>query len=219
MAAPPHPTAWDDAATRRAWKKLLISAALGQVLWPTAWVGLLAWYAVMSVTWTLWLFVAPMAYTFYRTFLQWAYWRGALRARRLLRQYPWQVHEAPESGIGNLPGVRDGYAWLRFPDPEAPDQHVTMVMHSHVRSVWWGGRLGKRAKAARREQVREIWFAGDPRFAAVIAVPGPRHIYVIHQGASYTQGVPADGHGAGSQALELARRAGVRVRDTDSVGS
>ena len=215
---PTYPTAWDDQATRRAWTKLLICAALGQVLWPAAWVTLLAWYVSMSVTWTLWLFFVPMAYAFYRTFLQWAYWRGAFRARLILRQYPWQMYEAPESGIGNIPGVRKGYAWLNIPNPEVPDQQVTMVMHSHVRSIWWGGRLGKRAGAERKAQVREIWFAGDPRFAAVLAVPGPRRLYVIHQRPSYTPGLPADAHGAGPQALELARRAGVRVPDVSSVG-
>ncbi|MEU9151055.1 hypothetical protein AB0D59_11000 [Streptomyces sp. NPDC048417] len=219
MPATHHPTAWGDPATRRAWTKLLISAALGQLLWPAVWLGLLAWYVSMSITWTLWLFFVPMAYAFYRTFLQWAYWRGAFRTRRLLRQYPWHVYEAPESGIGNLPGVGNGYAWLRFPNPEVPDQQVTMVMHSHVRSIWWGGRLGKRAKDERKAQVREVWFAGDPRFAAVIAVSGPRRLYVLHQRPSYNPGIPADGHGAGSQALELARRAGVRVPGPDSVGS
>ncbi|MEU9347258.1 hypothetical protein AB0D74_39260 [Streptomyces sp. NPDC048278] len=215
---PTYPTAWDDQATRRAWTKLLICAALGQVLWPAAWAALLAWYVSMSVSWTLWLFFVPMAYAFYRTFLQWAYWRGAFRARRILRQYPWQMYEAPESGIGNIPGVRKGYAWLNFPNPEVPDQQVTMVMHSHVRSIWWGGRLGKRAGAERKAQVREIWFAGDPRFAAVLAVPGPRRLYVIHQRPSYHPGLPADDHGAGPQALELARRAGARVPDVSSVG-
>ncbi|MGW3446954.1 hypothetical protein [Streptomyces sp. NPDC001076] len=215
---PTSPTAWEDQATRRAWTRLLICAALGQVLWPAAWVALLAWYVHMSTTWTLWLFFIPMAYTFYRTFLQWAYWRGAFRARLLLRQYPWHMYEALESGIGNIPGVRNGYAWLKFPNPDMPDQRVTMVMHSHVRSVWWGGRLGKRAKAERKAQVGEIWFAGDPRFAGVLAVPGPRRLYVIHQRPSYNPGLPADAHGAGPQALERARRAGVRVPDVSSVG-
>ncbi|MEU3335654.1 hypothetical protein ACWCQ1_17205 [Streptomyces sp. NPDC002144] len=181
MAPTHHRSAWDDAATRRAWAKLLTCAVLGQILWPVAWTGLLAWYVSMSAAWTLWLFFAPMAYAFYRTFLQVAYWRGALRARRLLRRYPWQTFHTPESGVGNTPGVRAGYAWLRFPHPEAPDERVTMAMHSHVRSVWWGGRLGKRARPERKAQVREIWFAGDPRFAAVIAVPGPRRLYVLRQ--------------------------------------
>ena len=185
-----HPSAWDDPATRHAWTRLVTCAALGQFFWPLAWAALLAWYVSMSETWTLWLFFVPMAYTFYRTFLQVAYWREAFRARSLLRRYPWQRYNAPESGIGNIPGVRSGCAWLRFPLPDAPDQQVTMTMHSHVRSVWWGGRLGKRAKPERKAQVQEIWFAGDPRMAAVIAVPGPRRLYVLHQRPSYSPGIP-----------------------------
>ncbi|WP_369261217.1 hypothetical protein [Streptomyces sp. R35] len=173
----------------------------------------------MSITWTLWLFFIPMAYTFYRSFLQPRYFIGAFRARRLLRQYRWQIYETPESGIGNIPGVRAGYVWLKFPDPEAPDQLVTMVMHSHVGSDWWGGRLGKRAKPERKVQVQEIWFAGDPRFAAVIAVPGPRRLYVIHQRPNYNRAVSADARGAGPDALERARRAGVHVPDPRSAAS
>ncbi|WP_327430821.1 hypothetical protein [Streptomyces sp. NBC_01236] len=215
MAPTPDSTAWDDEATRRAWTKLITCAIAGQTLWPAAWVGLLAWYAIMSITWTLWLFFIPMAYTFYRSFLQLAYFTGAFRARRLLQHYPWQVWETPESGIGNIPGVRAGYAWLKFPDPEASDQLVTMVMHSHVRSVWWGGRLGKRAKPERKTQVEELWFAGDPRFAAVIAAPGPRRLYVIHQRPSYNKSLPAEAHGASPQALERARRTGIHVPDPD----
>ncbi|MEV7324737.1 hypothetical protein [Streptomyces sp. NPDC093970] len=213
-----QPTAWDDPATRRAWVKLLFCAVLGQLFWPAAWTGLLAGYVSMSVTWTLWLFFVPMAYTFYRTFLQVAYWQGAFRARGLLRRYPWQMFDAPESGIGDVPEARSGYAWLKFPEPDAPNRQVTMVMHSHVRSIWWGGRLGKRAKAARKEQVREIWFAGDPRFAAVIAVPGPRHLYVIRRRPIDHRGPAGDGHSAGSSALEPALPADARVPDPDSTG-
>ncbi|MFJ2832720.1 hypothetical protein ACIPC1_35080 [Streptomyces sp. NPDC087263] len=214
-----HLTAWEDPATRRAWTKLVICAIACQILWPVAWMGLLAWYVVMSITWTLWFFFVPMLYSFYRAFLQPRYIIGAFRTRRLLRHYPWQVHETPESGVGNIPGVRAGYTWLRFPDPEAPGQLVTMVMHSHVRSVWWGGRLGRRATPERKAQVREIWFAGDPRFAAVIAAPGPRRLYVIHQLSSYNWAIPAEAAGATPQALDRARRAGVHVPDPHSAAS
>lgn len=178
MAQTPNPTAWDDPDTRRAWTKLIGCAVLGQILWVAAWIGLLAMYVVLSAPWTLWLFCAPLLYTFYRAFLQRVYISTALHARRLLREYPWRVFEDLASDIGNLPGVRPGYAWLQLPDPQAPNQHVTMVMHSHVRSMWWG-RLSKRAAPHRKAQIRQIWFAGDPRLAGVIAVPGPRHFYVL----------------------------------------
>jgi len=180
MAPTHYPTAWDDPDTHRAWTKLIGCAVLGQILWVAAWVGLLVWYVTLSATWTLWLFFMPLLYTFYRAFLQRVYIGTALHARRILREHPWQVFEDLASDIGNLPGVRPGYVWLQLPDPQAPNEHVTMVMHSHVRSMWWG-RLSKRASPHRKAQVRQIWFAGDPRVAGVIAVPGPRHFYVLTQ--------------------------------------
>ncbi|MER7477024.1 hypothetical protein ABTX60_05090 [Streptomyces sp. NPDC126510] len=207
-------TAWDAPATRRAWMKLVVCAVLGQVLWPTAWVGLLAWY-VSSPTWTLWLFFAPMLYAFYRTCLQPAYILWALRARRLLRVYPWQIHMNPESGIGKIPDAGPADVWLKFPDPDRPNETVGMVMRSHLRAVFWARRLGPGVKPAKAAQVEEIWFAGDPRFAGVIAAPGPRRLYVICQRLSY-RGIAPGVEGASLQAVEHARRAGVRVEGPSS---
>ncbi|KPI04208.1 hypothetical protein OK074_4735 [Actinobacteria bacterium OK074] len=208
-----HPTAWDDPATRRAWRKLMTWAVLGQILWPATCVGLMAWYVRMPI-WTLWFFFVPMIYSFYRTFLQRFYWMGAYHARPFLRHYPWQMFEEPESGInlGDIPGAQRGMAWLKFPNPEAPDEHVTIAMDTHVRAWWWSRRLGKRAKPERKAQVREIWFAGDPRFAAVIAAPGPRRFYLLSQRPDKRD--LADPQNAGPEALARARRAGVRLPES-----
>ncbi|WP_369246968.1 hypothetical protein [Streptomyces sp. R41] len=210
MAPTQDSTAWADPATRRAWTQLVTFAILGQILWPVAWVGLLAWY-VISPTWTLWFFFVPMLYSFYRTFLQPAYITWALRALRLLREYPWQVYERPESGIGKVPDAGPGDVWLKFPDPEQSAGRVAMVMRSHLRATFWARRLGPGVKPEKAAQVQEIWFAGDPRFAAVIAIPGPRRLYVICQRPSYNRGIPGHAHGAGPDAVERARRAGIRV--------
>jgi hypothetical protein len=195
-------------------------AVLGQILWPAVWAGLMAWYVIMSVTWTLWLFFAPMLYSFYRAFLQPSYILWALRTRRFLRVYPWQVFEAPESGIGRIPGATPGDVWLSFPNPERPDDRVQVILSVHIRSVWWRRRLGRGYNTEKTAQAKTVWLAGDPRFAAVIAVPGPRHLYVILQRPADKSGT-ADPRDASPQALERARRAGVRVPDahTDSGAS
>lgn len=184
-----HSAAWDDPATRRAWAKLVTCAFLGQALWPAAWLGLLAWYVVMSISWTLWLFFVPLLYTFYRAFLQPAYIAWAFHTRRLLRAYPWRVFEEPESGIGDAPGATAGDVWLRFPDPEHPAETLVMILHAHVRSRWWRRRLGRGYTTEKTAQVRQVWCAGDPRFAAVIAAPGPRRFHVLRQPPSKEQGV------------------------------
>ncbi|MCG7206875.1 hypothetical protein [Streptomyces arenae] len=211
-----HRTAWDDSETRRAWAKLVTCAFLGQLLWPAAWLGLLAWYVSISISWTLWLFFVPLLYTFYRAFLQPAYISWAFHTRRLLRAYPWQVFEEPRSGIGEIPGATDGDVWLSFPNPERPDETLPMILKVHVRSMWWRRRLGRGYTTAKAARARQVWFAGDPRFAAVIAVPGPCRLYVVQQRPSGDRGV-ADTHGASAAALERARRAGVRLPDPDSV--
>ncbi|WP_316779406.1 hypothetical protein [Streptomyces sasae] len=213
-----HPTAWDDPATRRAWAKLVTCALLGQILWPAVWLGLLAWYVIMSISWTLWLFFVPLLYSFYRAFLQPAYISWAFHTRRLLRAYPWQVFEEPESGIGKVPGATDGDVWLSFPNPERVDEKLPMILKSHIRSMWWRRRLGRGHTSVKTAQAGEVWFAGDPRFAAVVAAPGPRHFYVVQQRPMNKRGV-ADPHGASPAALERARRAGVRLPDPNSATS
>ncbi|MFD4597363.1 hypothetical protein ACFWPQ_04920 [Streptomyces sp. NPDC058464] len=210
-----HPAAWDDPATRRAWAKLVTCAFLGQILWPAAWLGLLAWYVTMSMTWTLWLFFVPLLYSFYRAFLQPSYISWAFHARRLLRAYPWQVFEEPENGIGKVPGATAGDVWLSFPNPERQDEKLPMILKVHIRSMWWRRRLGRGYTTEKTKQIREVWFAGDPRFAAVIAVPGPCRFHVVQQRPTNERGV-ADLRGASPAALERARRAGVRLPDPNS---
>ncbi|MFD4522656.1 hypothetical protein ACFWP7_01695 [Streptomyces sp. NPDC058470] len=213
------PTAWDDPQTRRAWTKLIACAIAGQVIWPVVWVGLLAAYVIMSITWTLWLFFIPMLYSFYRAFLQPAYFTWALRTRRILQEYPWQAFEAPESGIGTIPDTTAGDVWLSFPHPERSDEMVPVVLRVHIRSAWWRRRLGRGFSTEKTAQAKTVWFAGDPRFAAVIAVPGPRRLYVIHQRPSYGKSMSAEAAGATPQALDRARRAGIHVSDPHSAAS
>jgi len=189
MAVIRHSKAWDDPATRRAWTKLFVFALLGQILWPVAWVGLLAWHVSLPV-WTLWIFFVPLLYSFYRTFLQPAYVTSALRTRRLLREHPWQVFDAPESGIGEIADAGMGDVWLSFPDPERLGEKVPVVLHGHIRSAWWRRRLGRGFTTKKTTQAKEIWLAGDPRFAGVIAVPGPRRLFVIYQRPSNKGGNP-----------------------------
>ncbi|WP_406440075.1 hypothetical protein OHB00_32680 [Streptomyces sp. NBC_00631] len=210
-----HPTAWDDPATRRAWVKLVTCALLGQILWLAAWLGLLVWYVTMSLTWTLWLFFVPLLYSFYRAFLQPSYISWAFHTRRLLRAYPWQVFEEPENGIGKVPGATAGDVWLSFPNPERLDEKLPMILKVHVRSMWWRRRLGRGYTTEKTRQIREVWFAGDPRFAAVIAAPGPRRFHVVQQRPMNRRGV-ADPRDASPAALERARCAGVRLPDANS---
>lgn len=208
-----HPTAsataWDDPATRDAWSRLFTFAVTGQILWPVVCAG--AFYAMLLIgQWSMWLLLPIALYGLYRTFLQREYIASAVQARRILRAYPWQMHRTPESGIGQIPGAKLGDVWLAFANPDQPERDVPVILHGHAGSVWWRRRLGRGYESEKTRQVAEVWFAGDPRFAGVIAVPGPRRLFLLLQFAAPQSG--ADGEKQASpEAVERARRAGVQV--------
>ncbi|MEU1099984.1 hypothetical protein ABZ408_03220 [Streptomyces tibetensis] len=208
-----HPTgsacAWDDSATESAWQKLFTFAVAGQILWPAVCTG--AFLLMIFVgRWSMWVMLPVVVYALYRSFLQRQYIVAAVQARRILKVYPWQTHETPESGIGQIPGAKLGDVWLAFPNPDRPGDGVHIILHGHARSAWWRRRLGRGYETEKTAQVAEIWFAGDPRFAGVIAVPGPKRLFVLYQLARLN--VRTDGErNASPEALERARRAGVRL--------
>ncbi|MEU6067333.1 hypothetical protein ABZ864_23280 [Streptomyces sp. NPDC047082] len=170
-----------------------------------------AFYAMLLIgQWSMW-FLLPIAmYALYRTFLQREYIASAVQARRILRVYPWQVLRTPESGIGQIPGAKLGDVWLAFPDPDRPERDVPIILHGHAGSVWWRRRLGRGYDNEKTRQVAEVWFAGDPRFAGVIAVPGPRRLFPLLPFAA-PQSCAGGEKQASPEAVKRARRAGVRV--------
>jgi hypothetical protein len=208
-AAPASTTAWDDSTTRASWMKLIYFAVAGQIVWPAVCVGAFVLMILLG-QWSIW-FMAPISvYALYRTFVQRQYIVSAIQMRRFLKVYDWQVHQTPESGIGQIPGAATSDVWLAFPDPDQADNSVAVILHGHARSAWWRRRLGRGYETEKTAQAAEVWFAGDPRFAGVIAVPGPRRLFLLYQlGGS---GAQADKQQSASpEALDRARRAGVRI--------
>ncbi|MFB6843398.1 hypothetical protein ACFCXS_00790 [Streptomyces sp. NPDC056373] len=207
-----HPTssaeAWEHSATQSAWKKLFTSAVAGQVLWPAVCVGAFV-LMILAGRWSMWVMLPVAVYALYRSFLQRQYLVAAAQTRRLLKVYPWRSHKTPASGIGQIPGAKLGDVWLAFPNPDQSDDVVHVILHGHARSAWWRRRLGRGYGSEQTAQVAEIWFAGDPRFAGVIAVPGPKRLFLLYQLAD--SHASTDEWVASPEALELARRAGVRV--------
>ena len=201
--------AWEDPATHRAWKKLFIFAVLGQILWPATCLGAFVLMLLVG-RWSVWLLLPISVYALYRAFLQRQYIIAAVQTHRLLRVYAWRTYKSPESGIGQIPGAKLGDVWLAFPDPDQPDRAVQIILHGHARSAWWRRRLGRGYETAKTAEAAEVWFAGDPRFAGVIAVPGPRRLFLLYQ-LDNSKPSSSDQQSASPEALERARRAGVRI--------
>jgi hypothetical protein len=121
----------------------------------------------------MWFMLPNALYALYCAFLQREYIASAARTRRILKMYPWHTHKRPESGIGQIPGAKLGDVWLTLPDPDQPDHAVRVIVYGHARSGWWRRRLGRGYESEKTAHVAEVWFAGDPRFAGVIAAQGP----------------------------------------------
>ncbi|MET8948994.1 hypothetical protein ABZX30_37150 [Streptomyces sp. NPDC004542] len=202
-------SAWEDSATQAACAKLLTFAVVGQVVWPAVCVG---GFVIMLLVgqWAMWFILPIFLYSLYRAFLQRHYINSAVQARRVLKVYPWQVYRMPESGIGQIPGAKLGDVWISFPNPDQPEKGVPVVLHGHARSVWWRRRLGRGYETGKTSQVAKVWFAGDPRFAGVIAVPGPRRLFLLYQLAAGHAGNGGE-RVVSPKAIERARRAGIRA--------
>ncbi|AJP04120.1 hypothetical protein TU94_24255 [Streptomyces cyaneogriseus subsp. noncyanogenus] len=67
------------------------------------------------------------------------------------------------------------------------------------------------ASTAKNGTTGEVWFAGDPRFLGVVAVPGPRRLVRVAQREAVDSRMPARRRGVGPEARERARAAGARV--------
>ncbi|MFE9613689.1 hypothetical protein [Streptomyces sp. NPDC006012] len=204
--SPASSVAWEEAATKDAWTKLFTFAVLGQVLWPVMSLGAFVLMILLG-KWSMWFLLPLSLYALYRAFIQRQYIVSAVQMRRILKVYPWRSQETPESGIGQIPGAKLGDVWLAFPNPDRPDTLVRVILHGHVRSVWWRRRLGRGYETEKTAQVATVWFAGDPRFAGVVAVPGPRRLFVLYQLAAATTGGE---RGFSPEALSRAQLAGVK---------
>jgi hypothetical protein len=191
----------------------------GQVFWTAAYPGLFYVMVVFTSQAFVFAFLPFILYSLYRSLIQLTYFPWALRMRRILREYPWQVLEGVPSGLGKYPGARDDGIWFEFRNPANPDEKIPLVFIKHQRQHWWLKRMdGPRTKPEQRAQIEPLWFAGDPRFLGVIAAPGrggkaPKRLHVLYQRPVFDSRLVPESWGADTADIESARRAGARYLD------
>ena len=66
-------------------------------------------------------------------------------------------------------------------------------------------------RGVRSGEIGEVWFAGDPRFLGVVAVPGPRRLFGVAQRTAVDDRMSARKRGVSAEAPERAKAAGARV--------
>jgi hypothetical protein len=191
---------------------------VGLIAWPGVWVALLfVSNSTYPSNWILWIFIPYSLYGLYRFRVQFTYFPQAFRMRRVLRAYPWQFLEGVPSGLGKHSGARDDGMWFEFRNPADAEEKVPLVFIRHPRTYWWLRRLdGPRTRPRLRAQIEPLWFAGDPRFLAVVAAPGrggraPKRLHFLYQRPAVDIQCAPDSWGATPDDLERARRAGARV--------
>ncbi|WP_420000666.1 hypothetical protein [Streptomyces boninensis] len=207
-------TAWDDPATRRVIRVRVARAAALQVLL----LGLVLAPFVMPRSTPGWAAVLAPMVSLCAVYGSFALRRRMVltsRMRSLLKMYPWR----PYRGEDIAASCGTGFA---FPDP-APHGggdggRITVELSDVPGAIWWLERLDPSAPADLRADLRaeldDLWYAGDPRYAGVIALPGPYHPTNLFQPGSYgdRRGEdPLTDRGGSEADRRLARLSRVRI--------
>ncbi|MFB9509333.1 hypothetical protein ACFFS2_29445 [Streptomyces aurantiacus] len=197
----------------------MITIVVRLVGWIAVWFGSLFLIAA-TPPWIAWVFLPFLVYATYRAVLQLAYFRPSTYIRRVLQQYPWQFLTDVPRGRNKHPRVQEDEMWFEIPNPEDPEEQVPLLFLANMRTFWWMRRFGtSRTKPELKAQIEPLWFAGDPRFIAVVAATGrggeaPRRLHLLYQRtATGHRGIAPTDWNAGPAALERARRAGAHVPD------
>lgn len=216
--------AWDHPDTRRAWTMhtLLIAARF------LGWVGV--WLATLFIT--VGYIIPPyvivaiplLVYAFFRAFLQIVYFPSSLNLRRILREYPWQFLTDIPRDLGKHPEETEDGMWFEFDDPGRPERKIPMIFLTQIRTRWWIKRIGgPRTSPELKAEIEPLWFAGDPRFVAVVAAPSgrggaaPKRMHVLYQRPCLGRRGAVFKWSADPASLERARRAGARVPNPDEL--
>lgn len=193
-------TAYEDAATRAAWRRAAVSRLCAFLLSLASFV-IWSYVVLLTPVWTLWVLMPVLFVLIHVAMLTTVKVSGILSLRRVLRVYPWR------SFPGAASTAKNGTTRFSFPDPEHPaGRHVSLAYGN-----WLGSGYTFWIRKVRSSEVGEVWFAGDPRFLGVVAVPGPRRLVRVAQREAVDGRMPARGRGVGQEARERARAAGARV--------
>ncbi|MEV5999051.1 hypothetical protein AB0M25_07110 [Streptomyces griseomycini] len=191
-------------------------AIFGLLGWPAIWFGMLYVLIGFLPRASVFLFALPLCYTFYRAAVQMRHVTLAFRVRSVIREYPWQVFIDVPRGIDEHPDAEGRGIWIEFPDPSGCSRKgVPLVFVKHYRAFWWLRRIGgPRTKPRLKAQLGTLWFAGDPRFLGVVAVPScdgitPKRMHFLYQPSAFEEQAERRGwDGVEPSDLERARRAG-----------
>jgi hypothetical protein len=129
-------------------------------------------------------------------------WEQLGSMRGVLETYPWQV--IPPIGKAHPAGIE----YFQLPDPDEPAKRVRVAFRRFG--------LGKRWQRAVAD-ARSAGFAcaGDPRFACVVALPGPRHLLAVRPQHTYVTDRDTRPDSVSEAAWKHAQAAGIAAPPSD----
>ncbi|MFG1666304.1 hypothetical protein [Streptomyces sp. Y7] len=192
------PVAWDTPGTRsavRRWRAWNVAKFLGWLaLW---WAALYVTVALLPVAAVVPMVLVLFAITFVASRALGRVARG-IRIRRILAVYPWRR-------LRGAVRIDRGRAVVVLPDPDHPEKTASLKPTAVM--------FGFRTQAALKDYDEELWYAGDPRFACVVAKPGPRGLECLSQPTAFDPRTDARRKGLSPEARRRARAIGARVAD------
>ncbi|GHK04779.1 hypothetical protein ACWEWI_38265 [Streptomyces sp. NPDC003753] len=192
------PVAWEAPGTARAlvrWVALQVSKIVG---WSALWWALVAITVVMLPVWAAAFMTLPLAVTGYLVAMAVRRLKKVWLLRRILTVYPWQ--QQPDAVR-----LKGKSAVFVLPDPDRPEKTVSPKEPGNLLKLW--------DRVARKGFQEELWYAGDPRFACVVARPGLKSLsYVVDSAAWHPRSSPRR-KGVSPEARRRARAIGARVAD------
>ncbi|MGW6735806.1 hypothetical protein [Streptomyces sp. NPDC055013] len=198
------PVAWETPGTRAAlcrWAGRLVGKMLA---WAALW---LAWlYGVVIATFSGGAAIAaalPLVVIAYLVSVQIYGLFKLWRMYRILKVYPWRQQS---DGV-HADQRRSRWARAKFvlPNPDRPEKTESPEEHGGLFRIW--------DRVVRKGFHDALWYAGDPRFACVVARPGPKTLSYVAQPTAYDHRTSPRRKGLSPEARRRARAIGARVAD------
>lgn len=193
------PVAWDTPGSRPAMSLWTARHLARSLVWVALWwaalyvtVSLLPVAAVVPMVLVLMTIGIMALLALGRLAMGWRMWR-------ILRVYPWRQ----QPGAVRITKGKD--AVFVLPDPDSPEKTVSLKASAGVFRTW--------SREAVKDWDEELWYAGDPRFACVVAKHGLRGLGYLAQPTAYNHRTSPRRKGLSPEARRRARAIGARVAD------
>lgn len=196
MAYTGLPAAWDTPGTREALRTWLAQHVAKSLAWSAIWIGVL-YVTLLLPGWVVTITVPVLAGVMYCLVTSLFRMSNVRRMYLILRTYPW---------LQRTNGVhvnRGKQAVFVLPDPDRPDKTASPKEPGVLIKRW--------NRIARQGFEGELSYAGDPRFAVVVAKPGLKALGYARQPTAFDRRTSPRSRGVSPDARQRALAIGAQV--------